>query len=55
MLWSTWQALLFDDTTIASADTVLVQVAFMHKLMAQLEVAPEEVVEVFQELTSYSE
>ena len=53
VLGSTWQGLLFDETIVHTAYTVLAQIEFMPKVIAQLEENPEEVVQVFEEITGY--
>lgn len=50
VLGSVCQGLLYDDTTIASADTVLAQVDFLPKVAAQLQDSPDEVVKIFEEI-----
>ena len=55
VLGSTWQELLFDETIVHTAYTVLAQIDFMPKVIAQLEENPEEVVRVFEEITGYRE
>ena len=50
VLWSVRQELLYNEDDLWTANTVLAQVDFMPKLVAQLQDEPEEVIKAFEEI-----
>ena len=55
VLGSVCQGLLYDDTTVRSSETVLSQVDFIPKIVAQLQDDPDEVVKIFEEIRNSCE